>query len=75
LAAQKPYWQITDADFERAMMASESTPRKAKQDPKQSVHATGGIERQGETAAQQKSPVLQGFAGDCDLTRNHGSTP
>jgi hypothetical protein len=45
LVAHKHYWQITDADFERALIASETTSEKAAQKAAQSTAETLGNAR------------------------------
>ncbi len=62
--ATKHYLQVTDEHFEQACG---STEPKAAQNAAQSVHVLGGSDSQSESTAKEKTPVLQGLAGACDV--------
>jgi integrase len=69
LVASKHYWQLTDADFDRAA-GSPSGNQKAAQKAAQQVHADSGGDSQSCGAAQKKTPVLPGLATSCDYPQN-----
>ena len=60
--AAKHYLQVTDAHFEAAAQGK----TEAAQNPAQSAHAGRRNEPQSDCPAQEQTPVLQGFASDCD---------
>ncbi len=62
--AAKHYLQVTDEHFEQAAKLTEP---KAAQKAAQSVHVSGRTDSQTEPSEQEKTPVLQGLAGACDL--------
>ena len=84
LIANKHYWQVTDADFARAITPVESTSEsttgkaaqkaahKAAQNAAQQVHAEGRTESQAKTSAHRKAPVLLGSALSRETTQNWG---
>jgi len=63
--AVKHYLQVTDADFERAI----SDGVKAAQIPAQQVHATSRTEPQSSEGENENTPVVPGFAAECDPVR------
>lgn len=60
--ARKHYLQVTDEHFAAAAKPLPEAVQKAAQNPAQSAHATARNDQQAESAAQEKTPVLQGFA-------------
>ncbi len=65
--AQKHYWQVTDADFEKATKCVESLEEKAAQNAAQSVHARSRFDTQASSGvSHEEHPVLQEFASSCD---------
>ncbi len=66
LVAQKHYWQVTDADFEKATPEKPSE-NSASQKAAQQAHVTGRTPSQASTPAHEKTPVLQGLATHCDI--------
>ena len=65
--AQKHYWQVTDADFEKATKCVESLEEKAAQNAAQSVHARSRFDTQASSGvSHEEPPVLQEFASSCD---------
>ena len=59
------YVDVTDADFERAATGGGVPDSKAAQ----SVRVRSGNESQAEGSAQEKTPVLQGFATGCEAVQ------
>ena len=66
IVAQKHYWQVTDADFEKATKCVESLEEKAAQNAAQSVHARSRFATQASRVSHEEQPVLQEFASSCD---------
>ncbi len=64
--ATRHYWQVTEADFERATRGAGSHTKKLAQNPAQQATETGGNDPQREKSAHEKTPVLQGFSAGCD---------
>ena len=62
--AAKHYLQVTDDHFSKAL-------QKALQQPA----VLPGMELQADRTAQEKTPVLQGFASECDVVRVAGVPP
>lgn len=61
LVANKHYWQVTDAEFDRAAAGD----NKAAQNAAQYLHETARNASHAELTAHEKSPVLQGFSAGC----------
>ncbi|MDO7678509.1 MAG: hypothetical protein MUQ48_08125 [Pirellulales bacterium] len=60
IVAQKHYWQVTDADFEKATKCVESLEEKAAQNAAQSVHARSRFDTQASSGvSHEEHPVLQ----------------
>ncbi len=58
--------QVTDAEF--AQTALEKPPERcAAQNPAQQAHVLARTPSQEEIPAHEKTPVLQGFATECDI--------
>ncbi len=71
LIASKHYWQITDADFEKATL--EKPPERcAAQKAAQQAHVLARKDSQAKTPAHEKAPELQGFASECDTLQPGG---
>ena len=62
VVASKHYWQITDADFERAICGDE----KATQNTTQHMHAGGGTDSQASPTGHKKTPVVPVPAPQCE---------
>lgn len=60
--AQRHYWQVTDADFDRAIRTPDATPESAAEKAAQQAHVLMRSESQAARAAHEKTPVLPGFA-------------
>lgn len=65
LIANKHYWQVTDADFERAITGAETSEKKAAQKAAQSVHETTRNESHGEMPAHEKTLHLLSDSQSC----------
>ncbi len=63
IVAAKHYWQVTDADFEKATKDEESTEEKALQ----SVHAESRFDSQPVTVSHEQTLVLREFASSCEM--------
>ena len=66
--AMRHYVDVTDADFERAIIGDAQPAQKAAQH----AHAMDRSEPQPTKAAQVKLPVLQGSASSCETLQNRG---
>ena len=66
--ATKHYWQVTDADFVKAIGDGEE----AAQNPAQRAHADSSGESHATKTAHEKAPVLLGSATVCDDLQNRG---
>ena len=62
VVASKHYWQVTDADFDRAI----NGPDKAVQNQAQHLHAGGGTDAQGPPTTEKKTPVVPVPAAKCE---------
>ena len=60
--AMRHYVDVTDADFERAIVGDFPTTQQAAQKAAQQAHAAGGSESQTKTSARKKSRSLRGSA-------------
>jgi len=67
IVAAKHYWQVTDADFEKATSGKETTDRKALHNALQSVHAESRFDSQHTTVSHEQTPVLQEFTSPCEI--------
>ena len=63
--AMRHYLQTTEEDFERAVQ-----PQKAKQNPKQYLHAEGRKESHHENSNSRNSLLLRPLATKCDFLRH-----
>ncbi len=78
--ANKHYWQVTDADFERATSqpagsndtGCEHPKAEAAQNAAQSVHESGRMALHGENAESKKPLKMQGSATWCEPLQNVG---
>ena len=72
LVAQKHYWQVTEADFAKAIQCEQRGGAKSGEQ----VHVEGRGESQIDRPAQNKTPVLPGSANVCDSVqiRSMGGT-
>ncbi len=70
--AMRHYVDVTDADFERAILGIMPAAEEAAQKAAQHAHATQRSDSHSETAAHEKTPVLQGSASSCDTLLNRG---
>jgi integrase len=70
--AMRHYVDVTDGDFEKAVIGDLATNGKATQNPTQQAHAGGRKRQQGDKPQNKKTPVLPGFASDCSATRKLG---
>jgi len=68
VVANKHYWQVTDADFAKALEPTD----KAAQNPAQSAHALTSKESQPNRPAHKKPPVLLGSATWSETLQNWG---
>ena len=60
IVAQKHYWQVTDADFEKATKRMESLEEKAAQNAAQSEHARSRFDTQASSGvSHEEHPALQ----------------
>ena len=62
IVAAKHYWQVTDADFEKATSGKETTDGKALHNALQSVHAESRFDSQPATVSHEQTPVLHTFS-------------
>ena len=67
IVASKHYWQVTDADFEKATKGEESTEEKALHKALQSVHAESRFDSQPVTVSHEQTLVLREFASSCEM--------
>ena len=67
IVAAKHYWQVTDADFEKATKGEESTEEKALHKALQSVHAESRFDSQPVTVSHEQTLVLREFASSCEI--------
>ena len=67
--ASNHYWQVTDADFAKAIVGG----AQAAQNPAQSVHATSRTEPHAPKQAHDKALVLPVSASPCDTSQNQGA--
>jgi len=72
IIAQKHYLQVTDEHFQAATESGAESGAVAAQNPAQQAHAMGRNGPQGESIANEKPPVLQGFATACDTVQSQG---
>jgi hypothetical protein len=72
VVASKHYWQVTDADFDKAVRAQSE----AAQNPAQQAHAESRGDSQAATPAHEKAPVIRAFAtlGETLQYRGMGDT-
>ncbi len=70
--AMRHYVDVTDADFERALMGHESTDEKVAQNPAQQAHAKARDERQATNLTIRKPSVLPGLATSCETPQKQG---
>ena len=67
IVASKHYWQVTDADFEKATKGEELTEEKALHKALQSVHAESRFDSQPVTVSHEQTLVLREFASSCEM--------
>ena len=67
IVAAKHYWQVTDADFEKATKGEGSTEEKALHKALQSVHAESRFDSQPPTVSHEQTPVLTEFASPREI--------
>jgi len=70
--AMRHYVDVTDADFERAILGDAPATQEAAQNAAQHAHAMDRSEPQPAKIAHEKTPVLQGSASSCDTLQNRG---
>ena len=70
--AMRHYVDVTDADFERAIIVDAQPAQEAAQNAAQHAHAMDRSEPQPTKAAQEKTPVLLGAASSCETLQNRG---
>ena len=69
--AMSNYLRVTDEDFEQAL----SQPSQAVQNPVQQPAVLSRSGSQTDSAADEKTPVLQGFASECDYLHESPVVP
>ncbi len=69
IVAAKHYWQVTDADFAKAMKGEESTEEKALHKALQSVHVESRFDSQPATTSHEQTPVLPELASSREIVR------
>ena len=67
IVAAKHYWQVTDADFEKATKGEGSTEEKALHKALQSVHVESRFDSQSATVSHEQTPVLPEFASSREI--------
>lgn len=75
LVAQKHYWQVTEADYDRAALGGDKANSEAAQNPAQQAHATDSSGSKPPPASHEKTPELPGNASDCDVVQICSVTP
>lgn len=70
--AMRHYVDVTDADFERAVLGDAPAIQKAAQNAAQHPRAGERSELQPTKPAHEKTPVLQGSATSCETMQNRG---
>ena len=69
IVAAKHYWQVTDADFEKATKGEGSTEEKSLHKALQSVHAESRFDSQPATVSHEQTPVLPELASSREIVR------
>jgi len=70
--AMRHYVDVTDADFERAVIGDVPATEEAAQKAAQHAHAMERRESQAVKSSHEKTPALQGSASLCDTLQNRG---
>ena len=72
--AMRHYVDVTDTDFEKAIVGDAATEQKAAHNPAQQLHEMPRKDPQTDSVAHEDTHVLQGFASSCDSTQGDANS-